>query len=83
MAVGMAVDDPGKDVAEIGEGLDIVELAGFDQRRDDGPMLGAAVRAGEERVLAVECDRTDGAFDHVAVDLDAAVIDKAREPFPA
>ena len=83
LAVGMAVDDPGEHVGEIAERLDAVELAGLDQRGDDGPMLGAAVGAGEERVLAVERDRADGAFDHVAVDLDAAVVEEAGQAFPA
>jgi hypothetical protein len=59
LAVGVAVDDPGEHVGEIAERLDVVELAGLDQRNDDGPVLGAAVTSGEEGVLAVECDRTD------------------------
>ncbi len=44
-AIGMAVDDPGEDVGEVTERLDAVELAGLDQRGDDGPVLGAAVGA--------------------------------------
>jgi hypothetical protein len=35
-------------------------------------MLGAAVRPREQRILSVERDGTDGAFDSVVVDLDAA-----------
>jgi hypothetical protein len=35
LAVGMAVDDLGDDVGEIGVGFDIAQLAGFDQRGDD------------------------------------------------
>lgn len=46
-AVGTAADDPGCDVGEIGVRLDAVELGGFDERGDDGPMLRAAVGAGE------------------------------------
>ena len=45
-------------------------------------MLRAAVRACEERVLAVEGDRPDGALDHVAVDLDAAIIQEPGEALP-
>jgi hypothetical protein len=52
LAVGMAVDDPGEDVIEIGERIDVVQLAGFDQGGNDGPMLGAAVRAREQGVFA-------------------------------
>jgi hypothetical protein len=46
-------------------------------------VLGAAIGAGEERILAIERDRTDGALDRVAVDLDAAVIQEAGEALPA
>ena len=38
--------------------------------------------AGEERVLAIEDDRADGALDDVRVELDAAVVEEADEPFP-
>jgi hypothetical protein len=34
-------------------------------------MFSAAVGAGEERVLAIERNGTDGALDDVGVDLDA------------
>ena len=58
-AVGVAVDDAGDDVGEVGVRLDADELAGLDQRGDDRPVLGAAVGAGEERILAVEGERAD------------------------
>lgn len=45
-------------------------------------MLAAAVGIGEESILAVQCDRPDGAFDDVGVDLDAAVVEEAGEPLP-
>lgn len=37
----------------------IVELAGFDQGRDDGPVLGATIGAGEQRVFGIERDEAD------------------------
>ena len=83
VAVGMAVDDPGEDVGEVGERIDAVQLAGLDQRGDGGPMLGAAVGAGEQRILAVERDRADGALDDVVVDLDAAVVEEAGQALPS
>jgi hypothetical protein len=52
LAIGMTVDDLGDDVGEVGQRFDTAELAGFDQRGDDGPMLAAAVGASEECVLA-------------------------------
>jgi hypothetical protein len=83
LTIEMAVDDPGDDVGEIGLRLDSAELAGFDERGDDGPVLAAAVGAGEQRVLAIESDGTDCALDHVAVDLDAAVVEEAGQSRPA
>ncbi len=59
LAVWVAVDDPGEHVGQVAERLDVVQLASFDQRSDDGPVLGAAVGAREEGVLAVERDRAD------------------------
>ncbi len=56
--------------------LDGVELAGFDQRRDDRPVLGSAVGSGEQGVLAIEGDRSDGPFDGIGVDLDATVVEE-------
>ena len=82
-AVGVAVDDFRDDVGEIGLRVDGVELASLDERSDDGPMFTAAVGTGEERVFAVECDGADGALDNVGVDLDASVVDEARETLPA
>jgi len=43
----MTVDDPGQDVGEVGKRVDVVELAGLDQGRDDGPVFGAAVGSGK------------------------------------
>ena len=45
-------------------------------------MLGTAVRPREQRVLSVERDRADGSFDGVVVELDAAIVDEARQAFP-
>jgi hypothetical protein len=40
----VTLDDAGDDVGQVGFGIDVVQLAGLDQRGDDGPVLGAAVR---------------------------------------
>ena len=45
-------------------------------------MLSAAVRTCEQRIFPIECDRTDGAFDGIVVELDAAIIDEARQALP-
>lgn len=54
-------------------GIDHVEPAGLDQRGYDGPVFGSGVVTCEEGVLSVQSDGTDGAFDSVVVDLDAAI----------
>jgi len=45
LAVEMAVDDFGERVGEIGLRIDARQLAGLDQRGDDGPVLAAFVRS--------------------------------------
>src|SRR6478609_3520283 len=79
----MTVGDPGEDVGQVRERVDIVQLTGLDQRGDSGPVFGAAIRTGEQRIFPVERDGADGAFDGVVVELDAAIVDEARQAFPA
>jgi len=63
---GMSVDHALKHVAEIGVGLDAIELRGSDEGTDDGPAVPTAVAAGEEVVLAPERNGPDGALHAVA-----------------
>src|SRR5436309_13316604 len=79
----MAVDDLHQYIVQICFRIDVVHLAGFDQRGEDRPVLAAAIRAGKEMVLASECDRTHGALDDIGVDLDAAVVEAPDEPVTA
>src|SRR5580692_296764 len=46
-------------------------------------MLSAAVRPCEQSIFPGERDGADGAFDGVVVELDAAIVDEARQAFPA
>ena len=75
IAVGVTIDDAREDVGQIRERVDVVQLAGLDQGRDGGPMLGASVGTGEQRVLPAERDRADGALDSIVVEFDAAIAD--------
>src|SRR3984885_2779667 len=68
--------------AIVGLRLDVVELARLDQQRDAGPVFGPSSMNSEERVLAIENDRADGALDNVGVEFDASVVEEADEPFP-
>ena len=83
LALGMAGNDTGDDVDEVGLRIDAVEFAGLHERGDDCPVLGAAIGSSKERVLAVQSDRSDGALDHVGVDLDATVVEEATEARPS
>jgi hypothetical protein len=47
------VDEPGQDVGEIGLRSDTVQLAGFDQRSEAGPVLGSRIVAGEQGILPI------------------------------
>jgi len=67
----MAVGDGCQSCPEIGEGLDAVDLAGFDQRGDAAPGDAAFVVTREERIFAIEGNGSDQVFDFVGVDLDA------------
>ena len=82
-ALGMAADDAGDDVGEVAVRLNVEELASFDQLSDHRPVLRTAIGAGEERVLAVERDRADGALDRVVIDLDPAIIEEQAQTRPA
>jgi hypothetical protein len=51
MLLGAAGDDALEHVGEVGERIEAVELGGLDQGESNGPVLGGAGRAGEQRIL--------------------------------
>ena len=59
-AHGMAVDDLGEDIGQIGLRIDGKHFAGCDQRGQNCPMFATAIGAGEEMILAPERNGTDG-----------------------
>ena len=60
--------------------LDFVEFASLDERREHCPVLGPGVVTGKERVFSLEGDWADGAFDGIAVHLDAAIGQEQDQP---
>lgn len=78
----MAVCEVFENVLQVSIGLDAIELCGGDERGDDGPAVGATIRAGKEMVLAPERDRPDRALDRVGVEFDAPVFKEAAESGP-
>ena len=79
----MAFDHAGENVAEICEGFDAIELAGFDEGGDDGPAFTAAITSCEEMVFATQCGGTDGAFDRIGVEIDMAIIKEPGKAIPS
>ena len=79
LALFMAIHDSGEGRREPSVGIDGIHLAGFDERGDDGPVFCTGVMSGEEGVFPVQGNGTDGAFDCVAVDLDATIDEEAAE----
>src|SRR3990167_3946420 len=79
----MALDDAGDDLGEVALRVDAVELAGLDERGQDGPVFAAAVGAGEQGVLAVQGDGSDGPLDDVGVHFDAAIMQEEAQPLPS
>ena len=69
-------------VREIGEGLDVVELGGGDERADVAQRW-APPSDPANRVLTAQRDRPDGTFDGVGVELDAAIIKEADRDRPS
>lgn len=83
LALRMACNDAGDDVSEVSVRVDAVELGGFYERSDGRPVLATTVGTGEERILSIEGDWSDRAFDDVGVDLDAAIIEESTKSSPA
>ena len=63
-------------------GFNPIEFAGFDQGRDDGPVLCPGIMASEERVFAVQGNWPDCALDGVGIQFDAAVVEEQDQPVP-
>ena len=67
---GMSVGDGCEGVAQVGVGIDGVELAGLDERGHARPGAATFVMAREERILAVQGDRPDRVLDRVSGDME-------------
>ena len=78
----MTVCDRCQGGLEIGEGLDVVDFAGLDQRCDAAPSDATFVVTREERIFPIESDGSDQVFDAVVVDLDAAIGQEGLQPIP-
>ena len=77
------VGDAGEHVAQVGFGVEAVELGGLDERVDRGGTLAAGVGAGEELILSAEGQRPDGALGGIVGDFEPAVGEIAGQRVPA
>ena len=76
------VGQAGQDILEVVEGVDVQTAAGLDDGEEHGTALAAFGVADEEPVLLAHGGGTDGIFDQVVVDLQAAVVEVAAKQFP-
>ena len=75
-------DKLGERISHPRQRIDVVQLASFDERSSDCPILRTDVVSGEERVFACQNKRPDRARNGIGIDLDAPIIKEAGEPFP-
>ena len=73
LVCGVTICKRGECLREPGVRIDAGDFAVFDQRGDDRPVVAAFVGACEQRVLAIEGERSDRAFDRVGIDIDLAL----------
>ena len=81
-AVRPVIDELGQHVAQVGFGIDAVQLAGLDQRGEHRPVFRPFVAAGKQSILSVQSNRSHAALGGIGVDLDAAVVKEAHQPIP-
>src|SRR5512136_2494682 len=79
----MTADDLAEHFGQVSVRIDAIELTGFNQGSDNCPILPAAIRAREERVLPIERNGADRTLDNVGVDLDAPVVEETLQAVPA
>ena len=82
MLLLMPIDDGCEYAGQVAVWLDDVQFAGFDQRRDHGPILGTSVVTRKERVLSLQGDWADRALHAIAIHLDAAIGQEQDQPIP-
>ena len=77
------VGDAGENVAEVGFGVEAVELGGLDEGVGRGGASSAFIRSGEEIVFAAQGNAAQGALGGIVVDLQPAVVEVASQGRPA
>src|SRR5688572_7226306 len=78
----MPVRDRRECRGQIGERVDVVELAGFNERSDAGPGAAALVMTTEQMVLPAQSDRPDAVLNGIVVDLYPAIGEEDPQTIP-
>ena len=73
----------GEHIMQIRVRLDVIKLAGLNQRTQHGPSMTALIAAREEMILATEGNRPDRPFNRVGIKLDPTIMQEARQSLPA
>jgi hypothetical protein len=60
--------------------VDVVELAGGNDRRKQGLIFSPNLMPGEESIFSGQADWPDGVLDRVRVELEAPVFEEAGQP---
>lgn len=78
----MSIDHLSEHVAKVIVGFDAIEFAGFDERTEHRPARSAAIASGKKVVLATERDGANRTLNRVRIELNATVMEEARQPIP-
>jgi len=78
----MAGDDCLECFGDVGDVIDVVELAGGNDRGQQGPVVCSDLMACEERIFPGQADRPDGVLERIGVEFETAVIEEARQSRP-
>jgi hypothetical protein len=79
----MSVNHALEHVAQVGIEFDSIKLASFDERAQHGPAHTTSIAAREQMILATESHRTNGAFNWIDVEFDAAIPQGLGQSIPS
>src|SRR5579862_2716476 len=69
-------------VAKIFEGINIIELAGFQEREKQGCPSGAILVSGKQTVFPIKSDWSDGSLGSIVIRQDFAIVQVMIHEFP-
>ena len=78
----MSIEDGFERRGNVGDGIDVAQLAGRDDGGKQRPIFRSDLMTGEERILPCQSHGSDGVFNRVGVELEPAVIEEPGEAIP-